>query len=116
MTTFASPVLEPLIGQPPKFRAHHASRPMLARDADSVYWMSRYVERAEHVARLLLVNSNLLIDVGDLAPSLQQRQWLSVLGVLRIEVPAELASAPAEGLGIRVAQYMVFNRENPNSI
>ena len=40
---------------------------MLARDADAMYWMSRYVERAEHIARLLLVNSNLLIDVGDLA-------------------------------------------------
>ena len=42
---------------------------MLARDADSMYWMSRYVERAEHVARLLLVNTNLLMDVGDLAPT-----------------------------------------------
>ena len=40
---------------------------MLSRDADAMYWMARYVERAEHVARLLLVNSNLLIDVGDLA-------------------------------------------------
>ena len=26
---------------------------MLARDADSMYWMSRYVERAEHIARLV---------------------------------------------------------------
>jgi len=30
---------------------------MLSRDADSVYWMSRYIERAEHIARVLLVNS-----------------------------------------------------------
>ena len=44
---------------------------MMARDADSIYWMSRYVERAEHVARLLLVNSNLLIDVGDMTQNLQ---------------------------------------------
>ena len=56
----------------PKFARHEASRPLLARDADSMYWMSRYIERAEHVARLLLVNSNLLVDVGDLAPELQQ--------------------------------------------
>src|SRR5215207_8274145 len=109
MTQLASP-------PPSAFRAQRTARPMLARDADSVYWMSRYVERAEHVARLLLVYSNLLIDVGDLAPSLQQRQWLSVLEVLRMEVPVDLASAPPEGLGPRVAQYMVFNRENPNSI
>jgi uncharacterized alpha-E superfamily protein len=89
---------------------------MLARDADSVYWMSRYVERAEHVARLLLVNANLLIDVGDLAPTLQQRQWHSVFAVVRMEVPPELASLPAEGLGPKVAQYMALNRDNPNSI
>ena len=38
----------------------HPARPMLARDADSIYWMSRYVERAEHVARLLMVTSSLL--------------------------------------------------------
>ena len=63
-------------------------RPMLARDADAMYWMARYVERAEHVARLLLVNSNLLIDVGDLAPALQVRQWQSLLTILRLpELP-----------------------------
>ena len=49
------------------------TRPMLARDADSVYWMARYVERAEHVARIMFVNSNLLVDVGDLAPALQDQ-------------------------------------------
>src|SRR2546422_6418441 len=88
------------------------SRPMLARDADSMYWMSRYVERAEHVARLLLVNSNLLMDVGELAPTLQQRQWQSVLTVFRLEAPAPQDGGAAGGaaLGARVAQYMVFDR------
>src|SRR3954452_12963917 len=101
----------------PKFQSHAAARPMLARDADSMYWMSRYIERAEHVARLLLVNSNLLMDVGELAPTLQQRQWQSVLTVFRLD-PAQLPSdgAPAVFFGPRVAQYMVFNADNPNSI
>jgi uncharacterized alpha-E superfamily protein len=62
-----------------------SSRPMLSRDADSMYWMSRYVERAEHVARLLLINTNLLMDVGDLAPTLQQRQWRSILEIKRLD-------------------------------
>ena len=53
----------------PKFSALQKSRPMMARDADSMFWMSRYIERTEHIARLLLINSNQLIDVGDLAPS-----------------------------------------------
>ena len=64
---------------------------MLSRDADSMYWMSRYVERTEHLARLLLVNANLLIDVGDLAPALQARQWQSLLTILR---SPELPEAP----------------------
>ena len=63
-------------------------RSMLSRDADAMYWMARYVERAEHIARLLLVNSNLLIDVGDLAPALQARQWQSLLTIMRLpELP-----------------------------
>jgi uncharacterized alpha-E superfamily protein len=86
-------------------------RPMLARDADAMYWMSRYVERAEHVARLLLVNSNLLIDVGDLAPSLQARQWQSLLTIVRL---AELPDGP--DLAQRVGQYLTFNLDNPSSI
>ncbi len=96
-----------------QFSVLHAARPMLARDADAMYWMSRYVERAEHVARLLLVTSNLLIDVGDLAPKLQEQQWHGVLHIMRTE------AAPPEGtgsVGIRIAQYMTFDRENPNSL
>src|SRR5271170_3970685 len=104
----------------PRFSLHRAARPMLARDADAMYWMSRYIERAEHVARLLLINSNLLIDVGDLAPSLQQRQWHSVLQVMRMEIPDDLLAPqpgrngePAHGhhggdIGAGVARYMTF--------
>ena len=99
----------------PKFPSHAPARPMLARDADSMYWMSRYVERADHVARLLLVNSNLLMDVGELAPTLQQRQWQSVLTVFRLESPPA-ADGSGSSLGSRVAQYMVFDRDNANSL
>ena len=101
----------------PKFQSHRSARPMMARDADSMYWMSRYVERSEHVARLLLVNSNLLIDVGDLAPSLQQLQWQSVLTVVRADVPADLIDVNKAGsMEPRVAQHMTLNPENPGSL
>src|SRR3954452_1915413 len=105
MTQLAIPTI-------PKFPTHQAAKPMLARDADAMYWMSRYVERCEHVARLLLVNSNLLMDVGELAPTLQQRQWQSVLTVLRSD-----AGFPTGdwAMGPRVAQYMVFDADNPSS-
>ncbi len=90
------------------------SRPMLSRDADSMYWMARYIERAEHVARILLVNSNLLMDVGDLTPDLQQRQWESVLETMRLP-PSNL---PDSDLPIeqRIRQYMTFNPTNPSSL
>ena len=35
---------------------------MLCTRADSLYWMSRYLERAEHTTRLLDVNLNLMLD------------------------------------------------------
>src|SRR4029077_13251881 len=35
---------------------------MLSRVADNLYWMSRYLERAEHTARTLDVNLNLMLD------------------------------------------------------
>src|SRR2546423_4625862 len=86
--------------------------PMLSRDADSMYWMARYVERAEHVARMLLVNSNLLMDVGDLAPTLQQRQWRSVLEVMRLgELPPS-----RDTLAGRIQLFMTFAADNPSSL
>src|SRR5689334_16434857 len=98
-----------------KFFVTRPPRPMLARDADSVYWMSRYVERAEHIARILLVNSSLLTDVGDLAPELQQRMWEGILQILHLRAtpPAAAADPP---LANRVASYMMFSSENPSSL
>ena len=37
---------------------------MLSRVADSIYWMSRYIERAENVARFIDVNYNLTLGEG----------------------------------------------------
>ena len=37
---------------------------MLSRVADNLYWMSRYLERAEHTTRMLDVNLNLMLDEG----------------------------------------------------
>src|SRR3954454_8347713 len=95
-----------------KFTFEFPSRPMLSRDADSMYWLARYVERAEHVARILLINANLLMDVGDLAPALQQRQWRSILEIMRLD---ELPPS-REHLAKRIQQYMTFNADNPSSL
>ena len=36
---------------------------MLARVAETLYWMARYMERAENMARLINVNANLILDI-----------------------------------------------------
>ena len=50
---------------------------MLSRVADSLYWMSRYLERAEHTARVVEVNLNLTLDR---APRRRGRHWGRLLG------------------------------------
>lgn len=52
---------------------------MLSRVADSLYWMARYLERAEHTARLLDVNLNLMLDESSTS---SEHRWLRVLHAL----------------------------------
>lgn len=52
---------------------------MLSRVADSLYWMSRYLERAEHTTRLLDVNLNLMLDESATSA---ERRWQRVLQAL----------------------------------
>jgi uncharacterized alpha-E superfamily protein len=88
------------------------ARPMLSRDADSMFWMARYVERAEHVARLLRVNLMLLTDVGDLTPVLEHQMWLTITSTMR-------SGGEPEGPGpisARIARFMTFDQSNPNSV
>src|SRR6202167_3631098 len=52
---------------------------MLSRVADSLYWMSRYLERAEHTTRLLDVNLNLMLDESSTS---SEHRWQRVLQAL----------------------------------
>src|ERR1700722_9422144 len=52
---------------------------MLSRVADSLYWMSRYAERAENIARILDVNLQLMLDLPKLDPEGQKALWEPVL-------------------------------------
>ena len=104
---------------PPASLVNRPPRPLLSRVAESAFWMSRYVERAEHVARVLLVNINSLLDVGDLEPEVERQLWhgpLRIFLVDRTPEGEELLQSPRETLASRVAQYLVFDPTNPNSI
>lgn len=83
---------------------------MLSRVADSVYWMSRYVERAENVARFIDVNHNLSLELGDTVGE----QWAPLVFTTG-DADLFLARYP-EVSRESVIQFLAFDRENPNSI
>jgi uncharacterized alpha-E superfamily protein len=54
---------------------------MLSRVADSLYWMSRYLERAEHSARVVDVHLNLMLDESS---GSTDRRWSRVIATLNL--------------------------------
>lgn len=53
---------------------------MLSRVADSLYWMSRYLERAENTVRQLDVTLNLMLDTGSASQEARWRRLVAALG------------------------------------
>src|SRR6266478_1565083 len=81
---------------------------MLSRVADNLYWMSRYLERAEHAARLLDVNLNLMLDESAASADRRWRRVLAALGN-----PPNLAWS---GDAYQVAQILTFDPGSRSSI
>src|SRR5438874_8445760 len=83
---------------------------MLSRVADSIYWMSRYVERAENVARFIEVNLQLMLD----APSGEDQQWEPLVNTTGDgEV---FTKRYGEATQQNVIHFLTFDADNPNSI
>src|ERR1700744_2433217 len=53
---------------------------MLSWVADSLYWMSRYLERAENTARQLDVTMNLMLDPGQASAEARWQRFVTSLG------------------------------------
>ena len=81
---------------------------MLSRVADSLYWMSRYLERAEHTTRLLDVNLNLMLDEPT---NVADRRWQRVLQALG--APRDIQF---EGDAIALARRLTFDSANRASV
>src|SRR6266581_5990255 len=83
---------------------------MLSRVADSIYWMSRYVERAENVARFIEVNLQLMLD----GPLGEGQQWEPLVNTTGDhEAFAKRFGAATQE---NVIHFLTFDAENPNSI
>lgn len=86
------------------------ARPLLSRVADSVYWLGRYMERAENVARFIGVNLNLQLDLP-LDPAQQWQPLIDTSG--DTDVFKERFGAAAQD---NVIAFLAYDADNPNSI
>jgi uncharacterized alpha-E superfamily protein len=84
---------------------------MLARVADRIFWMSRQMERAENMARILGVTSNLLLlDTGEL----QEQNLLAPLSITETE---EAYKERHDKLTLpALIEFMALDEKNPSSI
>jgi uncharacterized alpha-E superfamily protein len=88
---------------------------MLSRVADALFWMSRYLERAEHVARLLDVCFHLELDLHGLSAAPYELHWTALATILQQRMPA-----PAKGTGASpqaaLSYWLKFDANNSDSV
>lgn len=82
---------------------------MLSRVAESIYWMSRYVERAENVARFVDTNFNLMLDAQVIG-----EQWEPLVNTTgdHEDFTKRYGTATQEN----VIRFLIFDTENLNSV
>ena len=83
---------------------------MLSRVADSIYWMNRYIERAENYARFMDVNFNLSLE---LPPDISE-QWRPLIVTTGDWQLYESLYGKVEKS--QVIYFLGFDNNNPNSI
>lgn len=83
---------------------------MLSRVVETIYWTARYVERAEDMARLINVNSNLLLDLPrGIAPG-----WAPLLNIIGCD--EEYRERYDREDERQVLRYLIGDLTNPSSI
>lgn len=83
---------------------------MLSRVANNIYWMARYIERAENTARLINVNTHLLYDL----PKRIRLGWEPIIDITGSrELYYELYDEADERSVIR---FLAIDNRNPASI
>jgi uncharacterized alpha-E superfamily protein len=83
---------------------------VLSRVAENVYWLARYLERAENTARLVNVNANLLLDL----PPEYRPGWLALIDITGSR---ELFDAREKRVEEReIVNFLVADLDNPGSI
>ena len=79
---------------------------MLSRVANSLYWMARYIERAENIARIVDVNLQLLLDLRNLDEERLAKHWLPIVQSTGEE--KQFFQLHKKATGQAVAEFLVF--------
>ena len=87
---------------------------MLSRVANTLYWMVRYVERADNLARLIDVNQQLLLDSERLDSERLRGFWHPI--ILSTGDEDLFSSLYAEAGSTEVIRFLTDDKRNPNSI
>lgn len=83
---------------------------MLSRVAENVYWLARYLERAENMARLVNVNASLLLDL----PPKYRPGWSALIDITGSRERFDARGKRAEERD--VVHFLVADLDNPGSI
>jgi uncharacterized alpha-E superfamily protein len=85
---------------------------MLSRIADSLYWMGRYIERAENIARLLRVTTDFAVELAGLNDGLAIQEWELLFG------PPPMLTDPPPGatLSYRYIHSFFYDENNTRSV
>jgi len=86
---------------------------MLSRVADSLYWLARYMERAENNARILDVNLQVTLD-SEHADTTDERDWRPIVATLEDQTLFDSLKLVANAE--TVCEFVTFAKANPNSI
>ena len=84
---------------------------MLGKTANSIFWLYRYLERAENIARLLEAGLRMALTRGTDAAN---EEWRSVITTLGLTAAYEVQYA--EYAGTQVCNFVLRDRENPLSV
>src|SRR6187399_1769483 len=89
---------------------------MLSRVAEALYWMGRYIERAEHSARVLEAMRDLRLDLYEVDRDIAEEQWQGALHALSLpDLPIDrLVLDPSEPNSLLCA--MSRSRENARQV
>src|ERR1035437_9720796 len=87
---------------------------MLSRVAHSLYWMSRYIERAENLARLLEVHLQFLLDFQGFNDAALREHWGSILNTSGNRALFDEHHETADSRN--VTDFLALDLKNPESI